>query len=789
MIGSRTALVFALIWAAPSLGALPPADPGSVGLDADRLARIDAVVERSIADKRFPGAVVIVGRDGHIAFAKAYGHRALVPGAEPMTRDTIFDMASLTKPIATATSAMILWERGRFRLEDSIVRHLPEFAPNGKRAVTVEMLLRHRGGFIPDNPIRDYADGPAKAWERLAAIGLESAPGERFVYSDVGFEILGRLVERVAGQPLDRFARENIFEPLGMEDTGFLPPTDRAKRVAPTERDEGKMLRGVVHDPRSRALGGVAGHAGLFSTADDVAVYAQMLLDGGRGRDGRRILGPLTIRAMIDPGDTPKDEERGLGWDVVSSYSGPRGSLFGPRSFGHTGFTGTSLWVDPESRTFVVLLTSRLHPDGRGNPAQARAEIATIAASAITDVPITTLPARTEIRPATSAAPAVRPVDCGIDVLARNGFRALKGKRVGLVTNHTGRTKAGEPTIDVLFKAPDLKLVALFSPEHGIRGLVDAAVADSKDEKTGLPIFSLYGKTKKPTSASLKGVDVLVYDIQDIGARFYTYSSTLGLVIEAAREAGIPVVVLDRPNPIGGVAVDGPVRDPDFASFIAYHAVPVRHGMTVGELARMYNAERSIGADLTVIPCEGWRRGDLYDRTGLTWINPSPNMRSLTEALLYPGVCLLEATNVAHGRGTDAPFERVGAPWIEPRAFARALNELKLPGIRFVPIRFTPTARQYSGTECGGVQILVTDWAKVEPIDVGIGLAVVLRRLYHDQWKPSGFLRLLADREAYQALLEGGGIAEIRSTWAGELARFRRVRAKYLIYPPTQSER
>ena len=383
--------------------------------------------------------------------------------------------------------------------------------------------------------------------------------------------------------------------------------------------------------------------------------------------------------------------------------------------------------------------------------------------------------------PATDS-PAIRPVDCGVDVLVRNGFRELKGKQVGLVTNHTGRTKAGESTIDVLFEAPDVKLVALFSPEHGIRGLVDAAVGDSKDEKTGLPIHSLYGKTRKPTPESLKGVDVLVFDIQDVGARFYTYSSTLGLTVEAAKEAGIPVVVLDRPNPIGGEAVDGPVRDPDFASFIAYHAVPVRHGMTFGELARMYNAERSIGADLKVIPCEGWRRGDLYDRTGLTWINPSPNMRSLTEALLYPGVCLLEATNVAHGRGTDTPFERVGAPWIEPRAFAKALNELKLPGVRFVPIRFTPTARQYAGTECGGVQILVTDWSKVEPIDLGFGLAVVLRRLYHDQWQPTGFLRLLADRDSYQALLDGEGIASIRATWTGELAGFRRVRAKYLIY-------
>ena len=253
-------------------------------------------------------------------------------------------------------------------------------------------------------------------------------------------------------------------------------------------------------------------------------------------------------------------------------------------------------------------------------------------------------------------------MDCGVDVLARREFRELKGKRVGLVTNHTGRTRAGVPTIDLLFGAPGVELVALFSPEHGIRGEVDTQVADAKDEKTGLPIYSLYGKTRKPSPEALEGVEVLVYDIQDIGTRYYTYISTLGLVLEAARENHIPVIVLDRPNPIGGEAVAGPVRDADFASFIAHHALPVRHGMTVGELARMFNAERSIGADLTVIPVEGWRRSDTFDRTGLEWTNPSPNMRSLTEAMLYPGVGLLEASNLATGRGTDTPFERLGPP-------------------------------------------------------------------------------------------------------------------------------
>jgi uncharacterized protein YbbC (DUF1343 family) len=327
-----------------------------------------------------------------------------------------------------------------------------------------------------------------------------------------------------------------------------------------------------------------------------------------------------------------------------------------------------------------------------------------------------------------------------------------------------------------------VKLTRLFSPEHGIRGLVDAEVADSRDDATGLPIVSLYGKNWKPTRESLEGIDVLVYDIQDVGARFYTYISTLGLVLEAAGERGVPVVVLDRPNPIGGVAVAGPVCDSELESFIAYHALPVRHGMTVGELARLFNSERRLGAALTVIACEGWRRVDYFDRTGLLWVNPSPNMRSLTEALLYPGVALLEATNLATGRGTDTPFERFGAPWIEPRALAQALAAHGVPGVRFVPIRFTPRERQYAGRECGGVQIAVDDWSRFEPVELGITLAVTLRALYPNDWEPAGLLRLVADRATYDAVLAGRDTAAIRALWEPEVADFLKVRARYLIY-------
>lgn len=780
IVRAGAVVVLALGSASASRAALPEVAPRSVGVDPERLARIDGAVERAIARGEIPGAVVVVGRRGKIVHARAYGKRAVAPSAEAMTRDTLFDLASLTKPVATATSVLVLVDRGQVALRDPVVKYLPEFDNHGKGAITVEQLLRHRSGLIADNPISDYADGREKAWERIAALKPVAPPGERYVYSDMNFIVLGRLVERVAGKPLDEFARETVFQPLGMTETRFCrlkdgdrtdPPIDVA-RCAPTEKEEGRWVRGFVHDPRARALGGVAGHAGLFGTADDLALYAQMILDGGKAQGGKTILKPATTQAMTDAADTPTRQRRGLGWDVDTPHSHPRGKVFGTGSFGHTGFTGTSIWIDPATESFVIILASRLHPNGvKGNATPVRAEVATLAAAAIVDTPL-----------AHAGRSALHPVACGIDVLVKNGFAPLRGKRVGLVTNHTGRTIDGTPTIDVLAQAEGVTLAKLFSPEHGIRGLVDAEVADSKDEKTGLPIISLYGKTRKPSPASLDGIDVLVYDIQDIGARFYTYISTLGLVLEAAKEKGIPLVVLDRPNPIGGVAVSGPVRDADFESFIAHHALPVRHGMTVGELARLFNAERKIGADLHVVGCEGWQRGDLFDWTGLTWTNPSPNMRSLTEALLYPGVGLLEASNLATGRGTDTPFERVGAPWIDPREFSAALNGRGLDGVRFVPIRFTPRERQFAGKECGGVQITITDRDRFDPLDLGIAMAAVLHELYPKVWEPAGFLKMLADHAAYDALLAGKSDAEIRRLWEKELAEFVLIRNRYLLY-------
>jgi uncharacterized protein YbbC (DUF1343 family)/CubicO group peptidase (beta-lactamase class C family) len=756
---------------------LPNAAPAAVGLDAAKLGQIDAAVRDGIDKGQLPGAVVLVVRQGKVAFRKAYGLRSKQPSEVAMTANTVFDLASLTKPVATATSVMLLLEQGKLALADPVAKHLPEFGQNGKDHITVEQLLLHTSGLIADNPVAEYKDGRKMALERVCRLHPVAGPGKRFVYSDVNYIVLGELVEKLGGEPLDVFARKHIFEPLGMKETSFRPGPALAGRAAPTERRDGRWMRGEVHDPRAYLLGGVAGHAGLFSTADDLAVFAQMILNGGV-YDGKRVLKPETVRLMTTPRPVPGGL-RALGWDVQTRFSSNRGDGFPVGSFGHTGFTGTSIWIDPSSRTAVIFLSNRVHPDGKGQINRLRGRVASIVAASVVAAPF---PARKPTTPVGPGPLTLAPVRTGIDVLAADGFRALKGRRVGLVTNHTGVDLGGRSTIDRLHGADGVKLVALFSPEHGIRGAVDRPVPDGKDEKTALPVYSLYGARKRPSADQLRGLDTLVYDIQDIGCRFYTYETTLGYVLETAAAHKLKVVVLDRPNPIDGVTVEGPVLDAKLESFTGYHALPLRHGLTVGELARLFNRERKIGADLEVIPVQGWQRPDLYDRTGLLWVDPSPNMRTLAAALLYPGVGLLETTNVSVGRGTDRPFEVFGAPWLDGRRLAEALTDARLPGVRFVPVRFTPASSTHAGKECGGVQIFNDDWRQFRSLPVGISIACQLRRLYPEQWQVKGYGRLLAHPPTLEALRRGDSPEQIMKLWQPDLDRFRDIRKEYLLY-------
>ena len=770
---------------APVFSALPQS------ADLKKLDLIEPLVTQAIAEKKLPGAVVLIGRGDQILYQRAIGNRAVVPASEPMTLDTLFDLASLTKVVATTTSVMILLEEGKIRLSDRVSTFIPGFERYGKQDITIRHLMTHVSGLRPDLDLADQWTGSDTAIQLAMEEVPTQAPGERFVYSDINYFLLGEIVHRVSGQTLDAFARDRVFEPLGMKDTMFLPPDSLRKRIAPTEsaavNGSMSMLRGVVHDPTARRMGGVAGHAGLFSTAGDLSIFCRMLLGGGASH-GMRILSPLTVAKMTTPVSAPGDRNvRGLGWDIDSAYSANRGELLPIGSFGHTGFTGTSLWIDPTTDLYVVFLSNRVHPDGKGDVTPLRARVATIAASTITDVPettrLTSLWTGRDFGASGTVPGAAKyvPVLAGVDVLRANGFELLKGTRVGLLTNHTGRARDGATTIDLLHHAKDVKLVRLFSPEHGIRGILDAAVPSAVDE-TGLEIASLYGDTRRPTDAMLAGIDTIVIDLQEIGARFYTYITTTAYVMEEAAKRKISVVILDRPNPIDGFQIEGPTLDKAALSFVGYFPMPIRHGMTLGEIARLVNAENKIGADLTVVAAKNWSRDQWFDATGLRWINPSPNMRNLTEATLYPGIGAFEATNISVGRGTDTPFEQVGAPWVDGTNLSEMLNARAIPGIRFYPVRFTPTANKYANEECGGVFMVVTDRAALHPVRVGVEIASALNKLYGAKFELESAERLFGSKEGLARIRAGVDPTEIVTSWAASESQWRLLRARYLLY-------
>ena len=748
---------------------------------------MDNAIEAAIAAGKCPGGVLWVEHHG-ISYHKAFGHRALIPSPEPMTEDTIFDAASLTKVVACTPAVMLLIERDQLHLDDHVQKFIPEFRGGAKEEVTIRQLMTHTSGLRGDIETKSDWSGQAAAIQKACEERLLTPPGTAFRYSDINFFLLGEIVQRISGQPLEKFVLREIYEPLHMTDTGYLPPESKLNRIAPTEVVNGKPFRGVVHDPTARHMGGVAGHAGLFFTAADLARYARMLVNYGE-LDGVRIFKPETVKLMTSVQTPPSlPIRRGLGWDIDSDYSGLRGKLFPVGSYGHTGWTGTSVWIDPFSQTFVIFLSNRNHPTESGNVGVLRARLGTLAAEAIADYNFAWVPgalpprqtAEAQLAPRQPQNRSLLPVLNGIDVLVKHEYAPLKGMRVGLITNHTGNDRERNPTIDLLLSAPGIQLKALFSPEHGIRGVQDEHVSDSVDEKTGLPIYSLYGKTFKPTAEQLHDLDAVVFDIQDVGCRFYTYTSTMALAMEAAAENGKKFFVLDRVDPINGIAVEGPVLNAE-PTFVGYHRVPLRYGMTIGELARMFQRERNCNVDLTVVPLEHWHRDMWFDETGLPWTNPSPNMRNLNEAILYPGVGLLESA-LSVGRGTDTPFEVVGAPYINDVRFASELNAASLAGVRFVPVAFTPTASVYKGQSCRGVQILLVDRNACNAVDVGLLLARTVCGLYPQDFDADKMNRLLLDPDTLAAIKANRSLEEIHASWKAQLDAFLQIRAKYLLY-------
>ena len=762
-----------------------------------RLQILDSIVHDAIDNREVPGAVVLVEHDGEVLYKRAIGNRALDPKSEAMTLDTIFDIASLTKVVATTTAVMQLVQKGDVRLNDPVSKYLPEFSQNGKEDVTVRDLLTHFSGFRDDLDLSGSWQGKDKAYSMAYAEKLTAPVGSRFLYSDINFIMLGALVERVTDSTLDKYCETHIFNPLQMTHTAFLPPASWKPKIAPTDLDEsGKMLRGTVHDPTARRMGGVAGHAGVFSTVDDLEKFAKALLNGST------ILSPQMIEKMTSPAQPPNSTVlRGLGWDIDSQLSSNRGSLLPVGSYGHTGFTGTSIWIDPTTKTFIIILANAVHPRGKGSAVALRSKIATAVAATL---PLT-VDEKEELRwervtgysEAQASARRITSrngnVQSGIDVLEAHNFDALHlapekeaKKKIGLLTNQTGIDAQGRRTIDVLKQVPGVSLDVIFSPEHGVAGTLDTTnVGDSKDPVTDIPVSSVYGATdeaRRPSPDILKNLDAVVVDLQDAGARFYTYETTVGYFLEAAAKANVEVIVLDRPNPLTGAIVQGPISDPGHESFTNYFSLPVRHGMTVGELAKMFNTERNINAKLTVVPMDGWLRGDWYDSTGLTWINPSPNLRNLSQGTLYPGVALVEGANVSVGRGTDTPFELLGAPWIKSRELATYLNARNIAGVRFVPVDFTPSSSVYSGQACQGVNIVLVDRNTLDAPELGVELASALHKLYPDQFQLEKIKDLLVNQSVFDALSQGEDPRRIAQDWQDGLDAFSKLRQTYLLY-------
>lgn len=744
--------------------------------DLDHAAR---VLKDAVAGGQVPGGVVLAGRGDEVLLAVAAGARRLVPSRQPMQLDTLFDLASLTKPLVTATLAMQLVEAGTLALGEPVGVYVPAFTGDGRDGALVRDLLTHSTG-LPAwknylaQPPTDASDRTSR-FEAVVAdvcrMPLDYTPGERFHYSDLGFILLGYIIERVAGQDLASLARKCIFAPAGVNRACFNPPPEIAETCAATEVLDGRPLQGLVHDENARYLGGIAAHAGLFATARDVACLCQMLLRCGLGERGR-VLSPAAVAAMTLPQSRHPGQTRGFGWDIDSDYSpNVRGDVFPPRGFGHSGFTGTSVWVDPPSGLWLVVLTNRVHPTREGQVMGLRRRLANVVATAL-------LPA---VRPLRLPRP-LSEVRTGLEVEKAQGWPTLRGRRLGLIVNHTSIDRGRRHLLDLLCTSDEVHVARVFAPEHGLRGALDGQFADGRDEATGLPVVSLYGSRQAPAPEHLADLDALVFDIQDAGERFYTYTTTMCLAMRAAAAASVSFVVLDRPNLLRLDLIAGPILDKPFTSLAEYHQVPMIHGLTAGELARLSRGEYGLDVDLTVVPCEGYGRDLWFDQTGLPWVNPSPNLRTMKAAVLYPAIGMLERCNLSVGRGTEAPFEYLGAPWMDGALVARRLNELNLPGLSFLPVEFTPIAREFAGEHCGGCYVDLVDREAFDPLRAGLHIARTLRSLYGKGFTVEAIGGLLGSREAAARLSELADVEELCAAWEPDLVQYREARRPYLLY-------
>ncbi|MCL4217668.1 MAG: DUF1343 domain-containing protein [Candidatus Hydrogenedentes bacterium] len=683
-----------------------------------------------------PGAVAYVGDLHNTYFHGAAGNRQLLPEPLPATTDTVYDLASLTKVVATTTAIMQCRDSGIIDLDDSVGGHLALPAFN---ALTIRQLLTHTSGLVPGRPFYREATSMDEMLGMYASMNLDRTPGTGRTYSDVGFMMLGRIVELATWNRLDEFCRKYIFDPLEMTSTTFNPPPELALRAAATENCtwRGRIMCGEVHDENAYAVGGISGHAGLFSTAADLALFCRGLLDGSLFKES-------TVDEMMQLGLLPWYPWQGLGWQLDPWLNTSSGFLPSRGAFGHTGWTGTCLWVDREINLIAILLSNTCHPTraGRHN--------AVLRETFYTSVAKVFYPRHANTH-------------LGIDRLVLDGFDEIAGKRIAVLTNHAAVDSLGRHVTDVLKLAPATRIARLYSPEHGIAGQAEAGEKVGS-QSAAAPVTSLYGQQKRPTQNELNTIDVFVIDLPDVGARYYTYAATMKECLAACAEAGVRVLVLDRPNPLGGLVLEGPVAG-QAGSPVCWGEVPVRHGMTMGEIARWFQAAAFAKSKLklSISALDNWPRGNLYTECSLPWVPPSPNIPTPETALLYVGMCLFEGTNLNEGRGTEIPFHVVGAPWLDARAVVGAIAAEDCPGCQLSPVQYTPVSipgkaanPRFQNQTCQGVRIDIKAPHDLRAFRTAVALLNAIRHLHKSDFAWADSFDVLAGGPGLRQRIEAG---------------------------------
>lgn len=720
-------------------------------------------LQRAVQLAEVPGAVLCVGDLDTTYFLGAHGDRQLIPDRAPSQNETLYDLASLTKVVCTATAIMQLRDQDRLSLDQPVTDFIPipEF-----RAMTLRHLFTHTSGLVPGFWYYKTMTTFEEMMEHYADEGIKHPVDYHHDYSDVGFMLLGKVVEISSGQTLDHYFQQHIATPLQLTRTRFTPPEDWKANTAPTEDDRNfrnQLIHGVVHDENAYALGGVSGHAGLFSTAGDLAKFCRGLLEG-------LLLSNDTLREMTTLGIKPLYPWQGLGWQIDPWLTKSTGFLPSRTAFGHTGWTGTSMWLDREKGLFTVLLSNSCHPDRntRDNTTLRREVHIAIAREFYTTTN----------------------THSGLDRIIRENFSRIQGKRIALLTNHAAVDQTGRHILDALAECPDLRLIRLFSPEHGIRGQAEAGEKVDGQESP-VPVTSLYGTRKAPTPAELNDIELFVVDLQDIGVRYYTYMATMKNCIEACAKARVPILILDRPNPLGGVTLEGPIAQ-ETESLVSCSEIPARHGMTMGELG-LWFAQRDLRPhrpNITINYLDSWQPQRLFPQISLPWRAPSPNMPSFETALVYVGTCLIEGTNLNEGRGTDTPFLIFGAPWLDAAGIIDAIPPELTPGLTLTAEAYTPrsipgkaTSPKFQDQECQGIRIAIQHPKAVRAFRTTLALIIAIRERHPGALEFTQMFRLLAGGPDLLNRIEAGESAQfITETYAAQLSKFDNVRPR--LYDP-----